>query len=64
MSVSVPKGLASSGQKPITEITHPLSAAEEPLSISLITGDKVQSSEGVEIQPTHGDRAEKQGRDI
>ncbi|KAK7895387.1 hypothetical protein WMY93_020712 [Mugilogobius chulae] len=37
MSVGVaaaPKGLASSGQKPITEITHPLSAAaaEEPLS--------------------------------
>lgn len=32
MSVGAPKGLASSGQKPITEILHPLSAAEEPLS--------------------------------
>lgn len=43
MSVSAPKGLASSGQKPITEITHPLSAAEEPLSISVNAGgEKVQ----------------------
>ncbi|CAI5666553.1 unnamed protein product [Oreochromis niloticus] len=32
MSISAPRGLASSGQKPITEILHPLSAAEEPLS--------------------------------
>ncbi|XP_069560656.1 sorting nexin-30 [Brachyistius frenatus] len=32
MSVGAPKGLASSGRKPITEILHPLSAAEEPLS--------------------------------
>ncbi|KAM9735310.1 sorting nexin-30 isoform 1-T1 [Menidia menidia] len=32
MSVGTPKGLASSGQKPITEILHPLSATEEPLS--------------------------------
>lgn len=38
MSVSAPKGLASSGQKPITEITHPLSTAEEPLSISVNAG--------------------------
>ncbi|XP_037547689.1 sorting nexin-30 [Nematolebias whitei] len=30
MSVSAPRGLASSGQKLITEILHPLSAAEEP----------------------------------
>lgn len=45
MSVSAPKGLASSGQKPITEITHPLSAAEEPLSISVTAGgEKVQSA--------------------
>ncbi|XP_027881133.1 sorting nexin-30 isoform X2 [Xiphophorus couchianus] len=32
MSVGAPRGLASSGQKLITEILHPLSAAEEPLS--------------------------------
>ncbi|XP_074474949.1 sorting nexin-30 [Sebastes fasciatus] len=32
MSVGAPKGLASSGMKPIAEILHPLSAAEEPLS--------------------------------
>ncbi|XP_076019782.1 sorting nexin-30 [Genypterus blacodes] len=32
MSVGAPKGLASSGQKPIAEILHPLSAAEETLS--------------------------------
>ncbi|XP_038154896.1 sorting nexin-30 isoform X1 [Cyprinodon tularosa] len=32
MSVGVPRGLASSGQKLITEILHPLSAAEEPMS--------------------------------
>lgn len=32
MSVGAPRGLASSGQKPITEILHPLSAAEEPIS--------------------------------
>ncbi|XP_028319012.1 sorting nexin-30 [Gouania willdenowi] len=31
MSVGAPRGLASSGQKPITEMLHPLSAAEEPL---------------------------------
>lgn len=46
MSVSAPKGLASSGQKPIAEIIHPLSAAEEPLSITVnIGGDKVESSD-------------------
>ncbi|KAM9424608.1 sorting nexin-30 [Pholidichthys leucotaenia] len=33
MSVGAPRGLASSGQKPITEILHPLSAAEEPFSL-------------------------------
>ncbi|TNM91861.1 sorting nexin-30 [Takifugu rubripes] len=43
MSVGVPKGLASSGQKPITEITHPLSAAEEPLSISLSAGGEKEA---------------------
>ncbi|KAM4532323.1 sorting nexin-30 isoform 3-T3 [Fundulus diaphanus] len=32
MSVGAPRGLASSGQKLITEILHPLSAAEEPPS--------------------------------
>nr|XP_057920540.1 sorting nexin-30 [Doryrhamphus excisus] len=32
MSVGAPRGLASSGQKHIAEILHPLSAAEEPLS--------------------------------
>lgn len=32
MSAGAPRGLASSGQKPITEILHPLSAAEEALS--------------------------------
>ncbi|MED6252084.1 Sorting nexin-30 [Ataeniobius toweri] len=32
MSVGAPRGLASSGQKLITEILHPLSATEEPLS--------------------------------
>ncbi|KAK5603736.1 hypothetical protein CRENBAI_001756 [Crenichthys baileyi] len=32
MSVGGPRGLASSGQKLITEILHPLSATEEPLS--------------------------------
>lgn len=42
MSVGAPKGLASSGQKPITEILHPLSAAEEPLSVTVnVGGDKV-----------------------
>lgn len=53
MSVGVPKGLASSGQKPITEIPHPLSAAEEPLSIALNAGgEKVPSPGGVEeVQP-------------
>ncbi|KAK5878697.1 hypothetical protein CesoFtcFv8_024083 [Champsocephalus esox] len=39
MSVGAPRALASSGQKPITEILHPLSAAEEPLSVT-IGGDK------------------------
>uniref|UniRef100_A0AAV2IX85 Sorting nexin-30 n=1 Tax=Knipowitschia caucasica TaxID=637954 RepID=A0AAV2IX85_KNICA len=32
MSVGAPRGLASSGQKPITDIIHPLCAADEPLS--------------------------------
>ncbi|XP_029300542.1 sorting nexin-30 isoform X1 [Cottoperca gobio] len=43
MSVGAPRGLASSGQKPIAEILHPLSAAEEPLSVSVtvnVEGDK------------------------
>lgn len=39
MSVGAPRALASSGQKPITEILHPLSAAEEPLSVT-VGGDK------------------------
>ncbi|XP_063745574.1 sorting nexin-30 isoform X3 [Eleginops maclovinus] len=39
MSVGAPRALASSGQKPITEILHPLSAAEEPLSAT-VGGDK------------------------
>ncbi|CAG04895.1 unnamed protein product, partial [Tetraodon nigroviridis] len=38
MSVSAPRGLASSGQRAITEITHPLSAAEEPLSLPVSAG--------------------------
>lgn len=43
MSVGAPRGLASSGQKPIAEIIHPLSAAEEPLSLSVsVGGDKVK----------------------
>lgn len=42
MSAGAPRGLASSGQKPIAEIVHPLSAAEEPLSITVSAGgDKV-----------------------
>ncbi|XP_049908537.1 sorting nexin-30 isoform X1 [Epinephelus moara] len=41
MSVGAPRGLASSGQKPIAEILHPLSAAEEPHSVTVnIGGDK------------------------
>lgn len=44
MSAAAPRGLASSGQKPIAEIVHPLSAAEEPLSITVNAGgDKVDS---------------------
>nr|XP_019968620.1 PREDICTED: sorting nexin-30-like [Paralichthys olivaceus] len=40
MSAGAPRGLASSGQKPIAEIPHPLSAAEEPLSPGPdVTGD-------------------------
>ncbi|XP_074546199.1 sorting nexin-30 [Halichoeres trimaculatus] len=39
MSVGAPRGLASSGQKPIAEILHPLSAAEEPLSVT-VGGEK------------------------
>lgn len=57
MSVSAPKGLASSGQKPITEITHPLSAAEEPLSISVNAGgEKVRSAGSFTARLKHGDR--------
>lgn len=50
MSVGAARGLASSGQKPITEILHPLSAAEEPLSpgpdVTTVSvgGDKVGSA--------------------
>ncbi|XP_068588510.1 sorting nexin-30 [Cebidichthys violaceus] len=41
MSVGAPRGLASSGQKPIAEILHPLSAAEEQLSGTVsVGGDK------------------------
>ena len=47
MSVGAPRGLASSGQKPIAEILHPLSAAEEPLSVTVNVGeDKVGSAGG------------------
>ncbi|XP_075885078.1 sorting nexin-30 [Nelusetta ayraudi] len=38
MSAGAPRGLASSGQKPIAEIIHPLSAAEEPLSLVVNAG--------------------------
>ncbi|KAI3361971.1 hypothetical protein L3Q82_012322 [Scortum barcoo] len=38
MSAGAPRGLASSGQKPITEILHPLSAAEEPLTVPVSGG--------------------------
>ncbi|XP_033502503.1 sorting nexin-30 isoform X1 [Epinephelus lanceolatus] len=44
MSVGAPRGLASSGQKPIAEILHPLSAAEEPHSVTVnIGGDKQEA---------------------
>lgn len=43
MSSGAPRGLASSGQKPIAEIIHPLCAAEEPLSLGVnAVGDKVR----------------------
>lgn len=55
MSVGAPRGLASSGQKPITEILHPLSAAEEPplspgpdVTVT-VGGDKVGSA-GAELR--------------
>lgn len=61
MSVGAPRGLASSGQKPIAEIIHPLSAAEEPLSLSVsVGGDKVtkksacKTSERRELKPSAG----------
>ncbi|XP_061732957.1 sorting nexin-30 [Nerophis ophidion] len=45
MSVGAPRGLASSGQKHLGDIVHPLSAAEEPLSpgphVSLTAGPDV-----------------------
>ncbi len=48
MSAGAPRGLASSGQKPIAEILHPLSAAEEPLSVTVnVGGDKVRSAGSV-----------------
>ncbi|XP_078812292.1 sorting nexin-30 isoform X2 [Oryzias latipes] len=47
MSVGTPRGLASSGQKPITEIPHPLSAAEESLS----PGPDVSISPGGDKDP-------------
>lgn len=47
MSISAPRGLASSGQKPITDIPHPLSAADEPLSIPVNAGgEKVHKAGG------------------
>lgn len=57
MSISAPRGLASSGQKPITEILHPLSAAEEPLSpgpdVTVSGGRDKVGSDGA--SPTVGD---------
>ncbi|KAF7655505.1 hypothetical protein LDENG_00055000 [Lucifuga dentata] len=52
MSVGAPRGLASSGQKPIAEILHPLSAAEETLSPALDV--TVSGGKDKEIRLTNG----------
>ncbi|TNN86325.1 Sorting nexin-30 [Liparis tanakae] len=43
MSVGAPRCLASSGQKPIAEILHPLSAAEEQLSVTATAGGDTEA---------------------
>lgn len=53
MSVGAPRGLASSGQKPIAEILHPLSAAEEPLLVPVNVGGEKVGSAGAEPRPVH-----------
>ncbi|XP_068609038.1 sorting nexin-30 [Brachionichthys hirsutus] len=54
MSAGAPKGLASSGQKPIAEILHPLSAAEEPLSGAKVRPEQTASLPSSEAGLTNG----------
>jgi len=51
MSAGAPRCLASSGQKPIAEILHPLSAAEEQLSVSVAVGGDTVGSAGAVLRP-------------